>query len=255
MEKFIAQAEGSGIVSVKCRASRVLSSVNEDFLNQKRESGVIFLEFAITFPVLFIIVGLVMFVAHSVYHTASSTTSAVALVRHAATRSNLGTLSAIELAVTTNTLTTDFQELLASSDMQSSAFAAGGYYQTMMDTVYDPGSGTYNILQAPKGVLYALAYAYNSLRLSIAADLRFPCSDAGCARCSALNPESRDVTFSAPALAHPDFKNQYVGIQCQVYPHNAFLTPLIIGVKLASGGSINESPISLTRKKDFLTLS
>lgn len=221
--------------------------------------GIAYVEFLFIAPLLLLAGGVVIYLG-TAYLARTSLTSAVGTVRLAYTRAQVANLvPVLDAYIESGTITPATGSLFASNAAQGVNHLSGGYYSThVAQQVYGPAYAT-NLRDIPASNIFALAYAYQSLKESIGDHLLFPQDPASCpagqdcAECLPLHATSLEPSPPTvpPQLTDLHFDGRFAGIQCRVMI-SSYFGPVIAGLNLISGNSVNET-LTFTRTKYFRT--
>jgi len=186
-----------------------------------------------------------------VHYKRTLTTSLGKALRLAVTRSDptLGPPAIPELTDYANGgfPTPHVQRLLSRNNLPDGSTDWGtavNFYNDLIDNAYDvPGVTDFNDL--PASYLYALAYFYEGMKLSIGTTVRYPCDPsptnadgAGCIMCRFPNPVTHlpkkegdpDDEFSGSSIPETP-----VELFCQFRPANFIIDPMIRLLKVMAG--------------------
>ena len=211
--------------------------------------GATVVELAIMAPILLAAAGMIIFIAISL-SVKASLTSAMLAVRIAQPRSDNISVSMLKgidsfFEQPGGDLNFVAPYLFSESEIQTypTATKKDGFYDEKSIEIY---GDRVSLSEHPKGVIYAMAYAYKSLRSGYGENLRFPCYEPDCAVCLPLNPATLDTTFVqnpngtgtpiSPLPYTAAFDQEFVGIYCQVII-GGYLKPLIVALQYLLGGN------------------
>ena len=219
---------------------------------EQDEDGTSMVEFAIFLPFVLILMGTIIFTA-LFFNNIIVLNHAVSLVRQGYTRQDDRTIPVINDATSI-------------TDATVAGLLATSFEQTGMETVYtshvqaafqNTGVDANTLFDNSKGSFYAMVFAYEAIKMGMDKNVKYPCTEEGCAVCypipeidsmGTVDPLDDQIVLPSDTRFDPFFS----GVECKYYPRGIFGALLTGGLNALTGGSGNwYSGSAITRRAVF----